>query len=100
MRVQNLLASLVLLSACLPGARDALAQLPPGATDPKACSPGERLQLGPNGTTEPKDPKPESPSEKLSRTEGVLCPPNIDAEIKAPTPNVGTMPVIPPPGSP
>ena len=34
-------------------------------------------------------------------TEGVLCPPdNVDPEIKAPTPDIGVTPVIPPPGSP
>jgi hypothetical protein len=42
----------------------------------------------------------ESLSDKLARTEGVLCPPNVDPEIRAPTPDVGTMPIIPPPGTP
>lgn len=39
-------------------------------------------------------------SDKLARTGGVICPPNVDPDIKAPTPNAGKMPVIPPPGSP
>jgi len=40
-------------------------------------------------------------TDKLARGDGVLCPPKgIDPEILAPTPEVGTMPVIPPPGSP
>ena len=40
-------------------------------------------------------------SDKLARTDGVICPPNVDPEIKAPTPQSGgKMPVIPPPGSP
>ena len=40
-------------------------------------------------------------SDKLARTDGVICPPNVDPEIKAPTPQSGNkMPVIPPPGSP
>ena len=39
-------------------------------------------------------------SDKLAQSDGVLCPPNVDPEIKAPTPEVGKMPVIPPPGSP
>ena len=39
-------------------------------------------------------------SEKLDQTAGVICPPDIDPAIKAPTPNAGKTPVIPPPGSP
>ena len=79
-------------------AGSAVAQDRPMA-DPKACAPGERLQPGERG------PKPsattgESASDKLARTEGVICPPDVDPGIKAPTPEGGTMPVIPPPGSP
>jgi hypothetical protein len=40
-------------------------------------------------------------SDKLARSEGVICPPaNLDSEIKAPTPDAGRTPVLPPPGSP
>ncbi|HEY4405041.1 MAG TPA: hypothetical protein VGN55_10325, partial [Xanthobacteraceae bacterium] len=39
-------------------------------------------------------------SDKLAQTDGVICPPNVDPDIRAPTPQGGTMPVIPPPGSP
>jgi hypothetical protein len=42
----------------------------------------------------------ENLSEKLSRDEGVLCPPNLGPDIKLPTPDAGRTPVIPPPGSP
>jgi hypothetical protein len=72
----------------------------PLSLDPKACSPGERL------TQDPQTKRPVTPgggenlSEKLSRNEGVLCPPNLDPDIKVPTPDVGKTPVIPPPGSP
>ena len=39
--------------------------------------------------------------DKLARSDGVLCPPaGIDPEIRAPTPDGGKTPVIPPPGSP
>ena len=55
-------------------------------TDDKACSQQERT----NKTL----------SEKLDQTAGVICPPEIDPAIKAPTPNAGKTPVIPPPGSP
>jgi hypothetical protein len=39
-------------------------------------------------------------SEKLDQSKGVICPPDIDTGIKAPTPDAGKTPVIPPPGSP
>ena len=39
-------------------------------------------------------------SEKLDQGGGVICPPNVDPGIKAPAPDTGKMPVIPPPGSP
>jgi len=39
--------------------------------------------------------------DKLARSDGILCPPSgMDPEIRAPTPDTGTTPVIPPPGSP
>jgi hypothetical protein len=39
--------------------------------------------------------------DKLARSDGVLCPPaGVDPEIRAPTPETGNTPVIPPPGSP
>ena len=40
-------------------------------------------------------------SEKLARSDGVICPPaGVDPEIRTPAPDVGNTPVIPPPGSP
>jgi len=39
-------------------------------------------------------------SNKLRQSNGVICPPDVDQGMKAPTPNTGRMPVIPPPGSP
>ena len=39
--------------------------------------------------------------DKLARSDGVLCPPaGVDPEMRAPTPEGGNTPVIPPPGSP
>jgi hypothetical protein len=69
---------------------------PPVAVDPKACAPGEQVQPGARGpgTTG------ENLSDKLARTDGVLCPPNVDPGIRLPTPEAGRTPVIPPPGSP
>jgi hypothetical protein len=76
--------------------------------DSKACAPGADSHL-----TMPDTPTPQSPStpnattgsgtnlsERLAQSDGVLCPPNVDPGIKAPTPDTGRMPVIPPPGSP
>lgn len=40
-------------------------------------------------------------ADKLAKSDGVLCPPTgVDPEIRAPTPDVGKMSVIPPPGTP
>jgi hypothetical protein len=57
------------------------------AADPKACA---NSAANSSGTL----------SDKLSQSNGVICPPNVDQGMKAPTPNTGKMPVIPPPGSP
>jgi hypothetical protein len=39
--------------------------------------------------------------DKLAKSDGVLCPPaGVDPEMRAPAPEVGKTPVIPPPGSP
>ena len=64
----------------------ALAQAQP--VDPKACSEAARNSSG------------QSLSDKLNQSNGVICPPNVDPGIKAPTPQAGKTPVIPPPGSP
>lgn len=43
----------------------------------------------------------EALGDKLAKSDGTLCPPaGVDPEIRAPTPDTGKMPVIPPPGSP
>ena len=71
----------------------------PSASASKACAPGERLRPDKDAPKVP-ETSGENLSDKLARNEGVLCPPNVDPEIKAPTPESGKMPVIPPPGSP
>src|SRR6516165_9200825 len=73
-------------------------QQSPPTVDP--CAPGERLTQDPQTQRPTTTGRGENLSEKLSRDEGVLCPPNLDQDIKAPTPNVGDTPVIPPPDSP
>jgi hypothetical protein len=43
----------------------------------------------------------EALGDKLAKSNGVLCPPSgVDPEMRAPTPDTGSTPVIPPPGSP
>lgn len=40
-------------------------------------------------------------ADKLAKSNGVLCPPSgVDPQMRAPTPDGGNTPVIPPPGSP
>jgi len=81
---------------------------PPAEPDAKACAPGERTLPGsaqpshkpPVTTGEGPNIGGENLSDKLARTDGVICPENVDPSIKAPTPDAGKMPVIPPPGSP
>lgn len=68
--------------------------------DPKACPPGERMTQSESGPKAPAETTGESLSDRLARTEGVICPPNTDPHIRAPTPDAGKTPVIPPPGSP
>ena len=92
--ISGAFAALLLCAAVIA----ASAQDRPSVVDPKGCAPGERLQT--DGKA-PEHKAGEPLSDKLARTDGVICPPNVDPEIKAPTPQSGNrMPVIPPPGSP
>ena len=68
--------------------------------DLKACNPGERLQQSDSGPKAPASTTGENLSDKLARTDGVICPPNTDPDIRVRTPETGKTPVIPPPGSP
>lgn len=72
----------------------------PAPADPKACAPGQRLELDDDGA--PKGPATSGQrlSDRLADTDGVLCPPHVDPDIRAPTPPGGALRVIPPPGSP
>jgi hypothetical protein len=88
------------LALLFAGSAAASAQDKPPAVDPNACAPNERLQPGERAPQAPPGTIGQSLSEKLDRTEGVLCPPNVDPEMKVPTPETGKTPVIPPPGSP
>jgi hypothetical protein len=55
--------------------------------------------LSPNGAAAGQSA--EMLSDKLAKSDGVLCPPGgVDTEMHVPPPKTGTTPVIPPPGSP
>lgn len=104
------IASLLMAAPCA-----AIAQAPPSpATPPQQTAPPpaqhstncaptrpdhDRGTLTPDGTTtgEAREPL----ADKLAQSNGVLCPPSgVDPQMRAPTPDTGKMPVIPPPGSP
>ena len=65
--------------------------------DPRACRDGQDSRAT---APLPSAPGSRTLSERLAQTDGVICPPDVDPDIKAPTPQGGTTPVIPPPGSP
>jgi hypothetical protein len=80
---------------------------PPARTAPAApagnCAP--MRPVPPRGTVAPEDSttgqRAEPLGDKLAKSDGVLCPPSgVDPEIRAPTPDTGNTPVLPPPGSP
>jgi len=88
----------------------AAAQAPPTAKsqtapsteqrDPKSCAQAPST-VGSSGDLKVVKPANTTLSDQLARSDGVICPPDkVDPDIKAPTPEGGAMPVIPPPGSP
>jgi hypothetical protein len=104
-----------LILACILAATSgaAVAQAPPAPATPPAQTappaPPPTTQCAPTRTTPNGGVVPEGTTttgqaplgDKLAKSDGVLCPPaGVDPEIRAPTPDTGNMPVIPPPGSP
>lgn len=76
------------------------AEPPPPKLDKKACADRDQLTRGDTHEGQASAPK-ENLSDKLARTDGVICPPpDLDPQIRAPAPGGGRTPVIPPPGSP
>jgi hypothetical protein len=68
----------------------------PGAN--RAARARRQLCADANGAT---GQRAEPLGDKLAKSDGVLCPPaGVDPEIRAPTPDTGNTPVLPPPGSP
>jgi hypothetical protein len=98
--------SLLLFSLLTAASGVAAAQAPPAQTAPPAgagnCAPMQSTPQGniaPQGTTTGQSS--EALGDKLAKSDGVLCPPaGIDPQMRAPTPDTGNTPVIPPPGSP
>ncbi len=100
-------STLVLATVAIGFAATGMAQTPiqpqqapnmpaPQNTIPEKVAPSEPSSTGSTGSGG-------TLSDKLERTDGVIRPPSgIDPEIttRAPAPNPGTTPVIPPPGSP
>ena len=108
--------SLFLLCMLMAASGTTSAQAPPAPATPPArtappaldrattsCAPMQpappRGTIAPQGTTTGQSTEPLG--DKLARSDGVLCPPaGVDPEMRAPTPDGGNTPVIPPPGSP
>jgi hypothetical protein len=112
MQIKN---SLFLSCVLMAASGSAVAQAPPAPATPPAqtappaparaadCAPTQQSShpgtVTPEGTTTGQRAEPLG--DKLARHDGVLCPPpGVDPEIRAPTPDTGNTPVIPPPGSP
>jgi hypothetical protein len=78
---------------------------PPAASQPTNCAPMPPHGPG-TGTGNSKEgatvgQSNEMLGDKLAKSDGTLCPPTgVDPAMRAPTPEGGNMPVIPPPGSP
>jgi hypothetical protein len=109
--MRNLLAVLLTVPALTLGAT-ALAQgpvkPPPANTQTQSdrsdpCAQGRAtIGRGNNEVVAPNAKQPDQTlSDHLAQSGGVICPPpGVDPEIEAPTPETGTTPVIPPPGTP
>lgn len=96
---------IVLVSIFALAAAPALSQSPP--KQPSADMPAQ-TGCAPNNSTAAPGASAESTGQagkllgdKLAQSGGVLCPPSgVDPQMRAPAPDVGTTPVIPPPGTP
>ncbi|UFW50965.1 MULTISPECIES: hypothetical protein [Bradyrhizobium] len=107
-------SNIILASLLIAASGSAIAQAPPApATPPQqtappspqhaaSCTPQDRPNraTAPDGTTTGQAREPLG--DKLAKSDGVICPPaGVDPEMHAPAPSTeGSMPVIPPPGSP
>jgi len=91
----RILTALVMLAVATTTA-GAQTQFPPAGQSGAACPP----DAAPNSPTVGSGDR-SNLSDKLAQSKGVICPPaGHDSEMTIQPPNTGTMPVIPPPGSP
>lgn len=89
--------ALSLISSGTPLRAQQITQLEHPRLDAKACADRERLALGDTHQLLDKETTGVNLSEKLARTDGVICPPpHLDPDIRAPAPGGGRTPVIPP----
>jgi hypothetical protein len=113
MQMKTLLLATCFIAACSTAGS---AQAPPSpATPPQQTAPPnsarpsqdcaptqarpDRGTIAPHGSTTGQSNEPLG--DRLARSDGVICPPaGVDPAMRAPTPETGKMPVIPPPGSP
>ena len=100
-RVQHIAIAVLILSG------PAAAQVPPNPASPHAPVANGTVRCAPTALPGVKSASPtvgqsqEPLSDKLARSDGVLCPPaNSNPDIRVPVPESGNTPVIPPPGSP
>src|SRR5580658_1906616 len=92
------LAPLLLLSL---GAGFAAAQTPPAQPNPAAPQAAQGCAPAGGGATVGSDQPGANLSDKLARSNGVLCPPpGVDPDIRVPPPQGGVLKVVPPPGTP
>ncbi len=102
----GLVVALALLTPTVSAAQAPPASNPPivpksQQLDPDTCGNSNRATVGQGGEVQTKKPGGRNLSDQLAQSNGVICPPRlIDPALKAPTPHEGSMPVIPPPGSP
>jgi len=112
MRLFSLLTAVCVIA----GSTLAFAQAPPSPSTPgqstapeniarpkNNCSPTEAVPedstIAPKGTTTGQGAGPQL-TDRLAQSGGVLCPPSdVDPQMRAPTPEGGNTPVIPPPGT-
>ena len=103
---------LIFASLLVAGSGAAIAQAPTApATPPQQTVPQRSSDCTPTRPNQPRGTIPPEGSttgqaqeplgDKLEHSDGVLCPPtDLDPEMRTPAPEVGKMPVIPPPGGP
>lgn len=107
-----MLSRMIVISVVLMASSAAFAQTPPKTPAPAAptadrsqsaaCAQADtQATVGQGGDVKVPTPEGKPLGEKLAQSNGVICPPErVDPQIHAPTPERGTMPVIPPPGTP